>query len=214
MKKSILIMFLVSSSFAFDLGLDTINVEESLIIHNTSASDSLRLDSAVIDLIQSDINQYQLIIICPSESFYLSNHVSIHGDGSLDEFQLEIAPNDSIVMYIEGLDYCLLGCIPEDTGPVIPPKPMIAKMTVFSNRGKDSIIINGMQTCQPLLNKVSDKKRHVGQSKKTEKYFYAINGRLIRLHSTRKHTHCDGIVIAAEKFNGGKTVYLKKLPLH
>ena len=91
---------------------------------------------------------------------------------------------------------------------------MQVKMVLFSNRGKDSIIINGMQTEGPLSSEIVNRGQYVGKSARVERKFYSINGRRITPPSKKGTVRYNGVGIVAEKSSGGKITYKKALLKH
>ena len=229
MKKVILFVFIASSSYAFELGFDTINTGETKELYVNSGSDTVHFDSARIDLIKSNNHQYHLTLVSyftdnasgnPTrdffEGFYFFNYGEFHtGDGNGNNFQLQLRPDETVLLELEGFDYQVFGIIPENgPAPLTPSQPMQAKMIFFTNKGSDSIIINGMQTNQPNSSAVDNGIKYIGRPKAGQTEYYTINGKRVNLSSGKKALLSNGIGITLEKYPNGRVVYKNSLSTH
>jgi hypothetical protein len=219
-----LLLFFVSSSYTFELSIDTTKTGEKKPLCVNTDSDTIRFDSARVELIKGEINQYQIELACfftnnatgdptgaNSKGFHFWNHGNI--DSNVNKFKLELGPNETLSLKVEGYDYCLV-CIPENEQTLNPPKPLQAKMFFFTNKGVDSIIINGMQTNQPIPNAVINGQKYDRKVSNVQNEYYTINGRLISLPSVKKTTLSNVIGIAIEKYQDRSVNSKKRLLTH
>ena len=225
MKTAILVIFIISSSFALELSIDTLSTGEIEVLYINSGSDTVRFDSARVDLIKSENNQYHLGLVSyftdnatgnparNSEGFHFFNYGEFYmGDNNVNNFQLQLRPGEIISLELEGFDYQVFGIIPENgPAPLVPPQPMQAKMVFFTNKGIDSIIINGMQTNQPRSDAVVNRTMHVRRPKTGLTEYYTINGKRVKFTSRKKTILPNGIGITVEKHPDGKILYGKRL---
>jgi hypothetical protein len=229
MKNTIMFLLLTSSSFAFELSFDTINAGvyqpyvagESKTLYVNAGSDTIHFDSVRVDLIKSETGQYQMGPISCSftdvmeKVFYFCNYDTDLGLGdNLNDFKFDLGPNETVIVKLEGFDYQLFGIIPEaGPAPLNPPKPMQAKMVFFTNKGIDSIIINGTQTNQPRSNAVISSPKYIRRTTngQAEYKYYTINGKLVNSSSIKKTGMANGIGITSEKYPDGRVVYKKSL---
>ncbi|MGE5670604.1 MAG: hypothetical protein ACM31E_04115 [Fibrobacterota bacterium] len=226
MKKAsmFLLLFFVSSSYAFDLSIDTINTGEKRPLYVNSNIDTIRFDSAKVELIKSEFDQYQIELACfftnnttgkptgaNSKGFHFWNHGNI--DSNVNKFKLELGPNETVSLKIEGYDYCLV-CIPENVQMLNSPNPLQAKMFFFTNKGVDSIIINGMQTNQPIPNAVIHGQKYNKKVSNGQNEYYTINGRLLNFPSVKKAAPSNVIGIAIEKYPDRSVISKKNLLTH
>lgn len=225
MKKFLLFIFTISSSYAFELSIDTLNTGETKELYSNSGIDTVRFDSARVDLIKSGNNQYHLGLVSyftdnatseptrNNKGFYFYNYGEFHmGDNNVNNFQLQLELDETISLEVEGFDYQVYGIIPESgPAPLEPPQPMQAKMVFYTNKGSDSIIINGMQTNQPRTNAIVNRKLHVRRPAAGRTAHFTINGKLINIPSLKDISRTGGVVISSGKNPDGSTVFRKSL---
>ena len=229
---TLLILLLSFSSNAFELGFDTINASvfqplyvagETKTLYVNSSSDTVRFDSARVDLIKSENNHCEILLVggATDETFFTPFYFSTYGEyagdfqDKLNTFRFELKPGKTLTIQVEGFDYRLFDIIPENPPglkSLKPPKPLQAKMTFFTNKGCDSIIINGMQTNQPSgSNTILNRHKPVGAINNEQTEYYTISGKRINLSSIKESTLSNGIGITVEKSTDGSVSCKKSL---
>ena len=225
MKTTILFIFIVTSSIALELKIDTLNTGETKKLYINSGSDTVHFDSARVDLIKSKNSQYHLGLVSyftdnatgnptrNSKGFYFFNYGDFHiGDNSVNNFQLQLSPDETVSLHLEGFDYQVYGILPENgPAPLNPPQPMEAKIVFFTNKGIDSIIIHGMQTNQPRPDGVLNAKMHIRMPKAGLTEYYTINGKQVDLSLRKKTRLPSSVCITSEKYPDGRVIYKKSL---
>jgi hypothetical protein len=212
MKKCLMALLMATSSFALEMKLDTLNNSDNKLIYVNTYEDSVYFDSASVKLIKAEVTAFQLNFDC-----YLGDkHKEIIYSSFLPPnpayyFKFGIKKGDSIIVKNVDLDFCI-ACIPEMPF-ANPPKPMQAQMTFYSNKGIDSIIINGFQTRLSSTN--IGRRQNLNEPAKISSPgldYYTLSGKRLSQKNCMKNADMPSIIITSER--AGDRMKIQRRSMH